>query len=561
MTSSELSSSTETTASVGTSQDFPTGELKLAKVGEHRILVVRTPSGIHAIDNACPHQGYGLTTGSLSGELVTCLWHNWKFRVADGKCLIGEEDVRSHQVIEADGDVSVTVAHPSAKQQRDELWPSLDRGFDRNYSGQMSRDTARLLRAGATPIEIVARQLVRSQPREEWGVGHGLATATDCVNFLDLYGVDEQVLATVQALAALAEPTLRLPEVELPEPADTDVVEAIESEDVSAAVAGVLYQIDAGATAQELLATFVETVGRHHLSYGHGAIYVQKSFEMLEKVGWDHARRLLPYLTSSLIYGTREDTLPYMRQAAREIDAIDTAAMATAPIDVDWAGRDALVDTILNSEQVAVSAAADAVTDGAGVIGVIDAVSQAASVRLLGYDPALDFDMGVNFGWLDITHALTYANAARWVHDKVRGAASTRLALFALFLVHDSGRALRRGQYTPAPMAEPAPGDLVAAVAENRPDAAAAHALAGDPVEVGDALARLSLEDRSGAWIVMAHIIKMAQAARVEAAATGSSLPLAAAARFMAAPKLERFVSRNVAEASEFVRTGAPPLR
>ena len=84
------------------------GSMKMAKVGERRVVVIRTASGFHALDNACPHQGFGLTTGSLDGELVTCQWHNWKFRVSDGACVIGEEDVPCHQVRVEGNDVIVS---------------------------------------------------------------------------------------------------------------------------------------------------------------------------------------------------------------------------------------------------------------------------------------------------------------------------------------------------------------------------------------------------------------------------------------------------------------------
>jgi hypothetical protein len=45
-------------------------------------------------------------------------------------------------------------------------------------------------------------------------------------------------------------------------------------------------------------------------------------------------------------------------------------------------------------------------------------------------------------------------------------------------------------------------------------------------------------------------------------ATTGSRLPrAAAAARFLAAPRLERFVARSVDQALGVVRTGRPPRR
>ena len=60
------------TERIGSVSDFEPGTMKMAKVGDRRVLVACTASGLHAIDNACPHQGYGLTTGALDGDLVTC---------------------------------------------------------------------------------------------------------------------------------------------------------------------------------------------------------------------------------------------------------------------------------------------------------------------------------------------------------------------------------------------------------------------------------------------------------------------------------------------------------
>ncbi|MFV2039136.1 MAG: hypothetical protein ACC660_02720, partial [Acidimicrobiales bacterium] len=304
---------------------------------------------------------------------------------------------------------------------------------------------------------------------------------------------------------------------------------------------------------------------RHHIGYGHGAIYTQKTFELLDRVGWDRAMGLLPWLTLTLTYGTREDTLPYMRHGLRAIDSADLEAMARAGDRRDTGWRDdgsRLQGALLDSPEAAIGEAVDAVLSGAGVGGLLDVVTLAVSDRLLRYDPATDFDHQTDFGWLDITHGLTYARAARWAWDHDPSPATARLALFTAFLAHDTGRGERWSDRPPHTAAiEPATGDLSAAVLDGRVDEATAYALGGDPVEVGESLVRASLADRSGSFIVAAHVIKLSQAAREEAAVTRSSLPLAAAARFAAAPRLERFVARNAAEAIDFVRTGTPPKR
>jgi NAD(P)H-dependent nitrite reductase small subunit len=46
----------------------------------------RTPEGLFAIDNVCPHHGAPLHEGFVSGEQVTCPWHQWQFRLRDGVC-------------------------------------------------------------------------------------------------------------------------------------------------------------------------------------------------------------------------------------------------------------------------------------------------------------------------------------------------------------------------------------------------------------------------------------------------------------------------------------------
>ena len=102
-----------TSAPVGSVGDLAVGEMKLARVGDHRVVVVRTESGTFALDNACPHQGYGLATGSLDGDFLTGQWHNWKFCVTDGACEPGEEDVPTHPVEIRGNEIWVEVMEPT----------------------------------------------------------------------------------------------------------------------------------------------------------------------------------------------------------------------------------------------------------------------------------------------------------------------------------------------------------------------------------------------------------------------------------------------------------------
>lgn len=95
--------------------------------------------------------------------------------------------------------------------------------------------------------------------------------------------------------------------------------------------------------------------------------------------------------------------------------------------------------------------------------------------------------------------------------------------------------------------------------------AGAAVALAdgytGPRAELERSLIRAAAEDHSTAPIMVAHVVKTAQAAVAESRALGagraSAEPIAAAARFLASPKRERFVFQSTLEAITTLR-GVP---
>jgi nitrite reductase/ring-hydroxylating ferredoxin subunit len=569
MSTNELSNRT-TEAIVAKATELTEGQMKMAKVGERRVVIIRTASGIHALDNACPHQGYGMATGSLDGELLTCQWHNWKFRVTDGVCVMGQENLPCHPVRIEDDDVVVTVTEPTAEEQRRALWPSLQHGIERDYRGQIARDTARLLQAGATPESIVEVGLQHGLPRTEWGLGHDMAVAADLLHLSDRFDGIEKTLPLAQALSGFAESSRDRKIQETPHADDIAAnqqvfVEAIESEDGATAV-GALRTLLASAALDAVLpqaqSWFIDAVSRHHYDYGHGAIYTQKSFELIARMP-ESADLILSKLAMTLVFGTREDTLPYMRQAKREIDEVDFAAIAAATdyTQTGWGETAALVELLLDADAAPIHQLADAVLAGAGVPGLLNVVSLAAARRLLRFDLAIERDRHEEFGWLDITHVLTYVNAARWAWRTTPGPEAARLAFFTAFLAFDSGRAERRINRIDPALPEPAGGDIIELVLANDHVGATAAALAGPTTTVADQLEAASLEDTAGSFIVMAHLVKMAVAAREESEATGSALPLAATARFVAAPRSERFVTVSAREAIDFVRTGKPPVR
>ena len=77
--------------------------------------------------------------------------------------------------------------------------------------------------------------------------------------------------------------------------------------------------------------------------------------------------------------------------------------------------------------------------------------------------------------------------------------------------------------------------------------------LGPDLVTYGNELQRTSLLDGTTAFIVHAHAVKMSHAASIESVRMDSRRPLDATARFIAAPKLERFVAATVERSIDFL--------
>ena len=266
------------------------------------------------------------------------------------------------------------------------------------------------------------------------------------------------------------------------------------------------------------------------------------------------------HLSLMHVHSTREDKLPYMRPFLRALDQSPLDDLCNAPTDPAWQGRDTLVRVLLGRDQVAgVGAALAALHAGAGIRGLLDAVAIAASERMLRHDFVHEQHPDVTgYNWLDITHSLTYANAARWAWTADPGSHTARLAMYTVFHVVDGGRHATVDSRGGASVQR---SSLTDALAAADPDDAVAGAFT-EPLEaVRDALVKASLDDRAGALIVVAHHIKTVRAAIREAEVTGSRLPLAAAARFISAPGRQRFVSSSVMRARHFLSTGTPPPR
>ncbi|MFO0966003.1 MAG: nitrite reductase small subunit NirD [Gemmataceae bacterium] len=60
------------------------GEGKTVIVRGKLVALFRIGAEHFAIDDVCPHMGASLSGGCVEEGIVTCPWHAWRFRLADG---------------------------------------------------------------------------------------------------------------------------------------------------------------------------------------------------------------------------------------------------------------------------------------------------------------------------------------------------------------------------------------------------------------------------------------------------------------------------------------------
>ena len=69
---------------VAKAADIPDGGSVVVNVLKKDIAVFNVKGQFFAVDDFCPHMGASLSGGFVEDGCVTCPWHYWRFRLADG---------------------------------------------------------------------------------------------------------------------------------------------------------------------------------------------------------------------------------------------------------------------------------------------------------------------------------------------------------------------------------------------------------------------------------------------------------------------------------------------
>ena len=401
--------------------------------GAHRpILVVEDQGRIFALDNRCPHMGFPLDRGSIEDGILTCHWHHARFDLASGCTFdLWADDVPTCEVELRGNEVWIQTdfghSNAAAYWQR-----RLEQGMAHNLGLVIAKAVQGQLAAGVSPIEIVRQAaLFGVRNRDGWGTGMTILTALG--NLLAVLPEEETYLALFHGVRRVA--------------ADCDGAaparqrSALSSRPGSgtlkrwlrrwaavrhreAAERTVLTAISIGAQPAVLADLFSSAeTDRVYADNGHSLDFINKSFECLDLIGWQHAADLLPSVVGQMVAARGADESTEWRQPA---DLVALCANASADLAAAFAaGRDRgpwlehaeLAQNLLGDDPGTIIAALQtAVSEGASLADLGRSLCYAAALRVARFGTANDHG-----DWEAAHHVFTYCNAVHQVLKRING--------------------------------------------------------------------------------------------------------------------------------------------
>jgi nitrite reductase/ring-hydroxylating ferredoxin subunit len=396
---------------------------RLVVHGDHRpILVIYDRGRVFALDNRCPHMGFPLGRGSVEDGILTCHWHHARFDLESGCTFdLWADDVPICAVEVHNGDVWVKTtfghADPAAHWHQ-----RLEDGLAHDLGLVIAKAVHGQLAANVPPADIVRQvALFGARNRDGWGVGLTILTAL--ANLLPMLPDEETYLALFHGARRVAadcdgEPPRRerAPLGSRPSPTAlkrwlrrwTNVRhrEAAERTLLTAIAAGPPPAVIADAMlAAETERAFADT--------GHSLDFINKAFECLDLIGWEHATALLPTLVGQMVAARGAEELTAWRQpvdlvalcaeAARQLPHLFAASRGVH----GWSAHAALARELLDDDPTRIiDALKAAIHAGAAPADLGRSLAYGAALRLARFGNANE-----HADWETAHHVFTYANA------------------------------------------------------------------------------------------------------------------------------------------------------
>jgi nitrite reductase/ring-hydroxylating ferredoxin subunit len=417
---------------------------RLVVHGRHRpILVIYDRGRVFALDNRCPHMGFPLERGSLDDGILTCHWHHARFDLESGCTFdLWADDVPICPIEVRNGEVWVKTtfghANPAAHwRQRlaDGLAHDLGLVLAKAVHGQLAADVPR-----AHIVRQVA--LFGAQNRDGWGVGLTILTAL--ANLLPFLPEEEAYLALFHGARRVAADCdgeaprrERAPLESRPDPtalkgwlqrwSNVRHREAAERTLLTAIASGLSPPV----LADVLLAAETERV---FADMGHSLDFINKAFECLDLIGWEHAPAVLPTIVGQMVAARGAEESTAWRQPADLVALCEETAsqlpdlFAASGARQGWSDHATLARELLGDDPVRiVDAIKAAVRAGAAPADLGRSLAYGAALRVARFGTANE-----HADWETAHHVFTFANALHQMLDRIGTAADGVVAVRAV---------------------------------------------------------------------------------------------------------------------------------
>lgn len=417
--------------------DIPEQGVIAVNVAGQSIALAKSNGKIFAVDNRCPHMGYPLNRGSVQDGILICHWHHAMFDLASG-CTFHPfaDDVQAYPIDVREGSVYVNVGANGADAVA--RWKiRLREGLEQSINLILAKSVIALRSLKTAPDAIVEVGALYGARGRRAGWGPAMTILTCMANVAEKLTDADKVLALYQGLLHVSSETSssapRIPLTRLE--TETHSLEQlktwfryfIEVRNADGAERTILTAISQGATPAQICDMMVAAATDHfYRDGGHTLDFINKAFELLERIGWEKADEVIPTLVGMLASSSRAeeqnrwrspiDFVPVLRGIFDELEAVIKSGKGK-----QWHGSEALTETLLGDNPLeTIDALKAAFQEGATLTELTQTLASAAALRIARFHTKNEFG-----DWIAVLHTYTYANA---LHQCAKRAPSVEIA-------------------------------------------------------------------------------------------------------------------------------------
>ncbi len=410
--------------------------------GEDRPIAVLYHDGrVHAVDNRCPHMGFPLHKGTVQDGILTCHWHHARFDLSSGGTFdLFADDVPTCPVEIRDGEVWVC-GHCHYADEKAHWKNRLREGMQQSISLIIAKAILGMTQAGVDYRDIVREAaLFGARYRDGWASGMTIMTAM--ANLVPYLPEEEKFLVLYQGLRRVANDSAG----EVPRrdrhPLETDEVDhetlmrwmrywtLVRHRDGGERT--LLTAIERATSPAEVAdLMFTAATDRYYADGGHALDFINKAFEVLDLIGWEHAKEILPTVVRQLVAarGGEEsnawrhptDLVPLLEETFKELPTLIEVNGSVG----QWSNGDTtkLAHALLGDDPVdIVNALKEAIRKGAPPTDLSKALTYAAALRIARFGTANEFP-----DWITALHTFTYCNALHQGMKRISSQASANV--------------------------------------------------------------------------------------------------------------------------------------